>query len=329
MNLHDKIRDQLCPKYTIVTGADPEFNHCPTICEFGNGILLAYYGGIECTDRQKVFIEYWVNMKLITREHIWLKTGNPVLWNELGNAGLIFSLFIDNDLNGSFPVNPVDRWSYCINYYTNISINNNKLSRSKLYRLKINPVIGCLGRCQPIYINNKILFPFYREKNPYGIIIERCNNKWNRLGKIGDELNNFNGRFGYGSLIQPTLWVDTKGIIHSLSRDITILHLAWYSKSLDFGYTWSKPIHTMIENYNNSLVAINDGSDNPFIIWNNSNIGRYNLTIGELNNNNDDIKPIYVLSHDEASYPNYCITKDNTLYTVFAKNRKIILNIGK
>jgi hypothetical protein len=321
---------------TIIHKVSP-YGHCATVCSLGDGILVAYYNGPECTDKQAVNVEYWENDKKLDCRILPPKTGNPVLISmNSKEACLIFSYFQDTD-GVNVPTSAVQRWMFCSNWKTKVSVKDNKLQFSREERFSRdnetegNIYIGYLMRCAPIKIKKTWYLPIYREHNCYGqIYTSKDGYRWSPRGKIGDNINQVNGRFGSGVLIQPTIWYDTK--LKSLSRDITSKMRAWYSESNDLGWTWSKPIQTRIWNDNNSIVVINDsaasslGSSYPLAVWN-EGPGRSRLMLGRLKGEGEDLHiiPIVMLnkgngaSYHGASYPNYCVDKEGRIHIIFSE----------
>ena len=281
--------------------------HCATICQHGGGILVAYYNGPECTDHQSVHVEYWENDKLTGHYQFQEKTGNCVLIPSKDHATLIYSLFEDYGPNGERPITAVDRWKYCSNWKTKVRYSNNQIHHTQPGRL--NHTTNWLVRCNPIKIKDYWLLPMYDEAWRYGIILKSNNGwSWQPIGTIGAEDLNI-------ELIQPTLWHDGEHL-HSLSRDMTEVRMAWYSRSEDVGETWSKPIHTPITNDNNSLIVINDNTRSPLIIWNHGP-KRRKLVLGRLDQSSLTAKPYLELNTTpHASYPNYCFDANNNLQIV-------------
>ena len=303
---------------TIVHKISPH-GHCASICAFNGGTLLTYYNGPECTNQQAVNLEYWRDDKLIDHKRLLNKTGNPVLipMNQQ-KACLIFSYFHDTD-GKNRPVNPVQRWMFCSNWKTIVSLKDNKLQFLPIDQFETDTFTGYLVRCAPIQINKTWLLPVYREHNCYGQIFASSDGyKWSPRGRIGDNINQQSGRFGSGVLIQPTIWYDAK--LKSLSRDVTNKMRAWYSESEDMGWTWSQPIQTDIWNDNNSVVVVHKANTvRPHIIWNNGP-GRGTLMLGAL----EGLKAIPLLQLNvldgevqRAAYPNYCFDDKKRLHIVF------------
>jgi hypothetical protein len=318
--------------------ADAKMSHCATICRHKKGMLIAYYEGRECLDEQHVRIEYWEKDKLKASICLPEKTGNCVLIPATNSkAVLICSYFMDTD-GISRPNNPVQRWMFCMNWKIEISYKNG-IQIGNFEELELDPKIGLLTRCQAIRGQQDVWFlPMYREHNCYGLIATSKDAwNWKIAGKIG-ESTNINGRFGSGILIQPTIWLDHLGY-HTLSRDVSKGSRAWYSRSVD-GMVWSVPEKTQVSNANNSLVAIQDGTTSPLIIWN-QGMNRSKLCLGRWNPLGKTIKPIINLANPEkvyslgamvnrihnSSYPNYAHDDDNNIHIIHSHNHKIMRHI--
>lgn len=298
--------------------------HCATVCRHNNGVLVAFYEGPECQNSQRVVIEYWEKAKMISRLEMPYKTGNCVLIPaHQSQAFLIFSHFTDTD-GKTEPHSPVQRWMYCTNWKTDIMVINGQVRIGEERLLEVEPYVGLLTRCTPIWADNRWLLPIYREHDCYGSVIESKDGwSWAERGKIGANQYPVSGRFGSGILIQPTIWHNGRGF-ESLSRDISPNHAAWYSKSPD-ARTWTEPVSARIDNFNNSVVAIQDTPDNPQrIVW---NIGhsRSQLALGHWDTNGLAARPKVELG--PGSYPNYCWDFEGNLHIVYTSNRKIMHHI--
>jgi hypothetical protein len=255
-----------------------------------------------------VHLLYIVNNKVIQHRKLPNKTGNSILIPINNNlVSLIFSKFTDTNERS------IDRWKYCNNYQAIFDSEKLLIKASKL-----DLETGYLVRCAPIKVHNRWYLPIYRELNPYGLIMSSEDGQnWTPSGKIGLEMDIITRHFGKGVLIQPTIWYDKT--FHSLSRDITNNHKAWYSRTITnspVNMVWSEPISSNICNYNNSLIAIPDAKlpSLPFIVWNNGP-NREILMLGKLNEDLS-VKPIYRLNKQRASYPNYCIDENQNIYIV-------------
>jgi hypothetical protein len=299
------------------------YGHCATVCPDGDGHWIAYYKGPECTDRQAVIIEYWENDIKLASRRLPNKTGNCVLVPGETGPTLIFSYFTDTDSKGNKPQMPVERWIYCTNWISKLRFKD-RISISTPTLLVTNPKIGYLTRCNPIRVFDEWLLPMYKEFNCHGKILRSHGGEvWQESGVIGSGTLKSHGRFGKGVLIQPTIWFDGERL-HSLSRDITPNLKAWYSFSKNKGESWSKPRKTNIWNTNNSLVAINDGTDKPWLIWNEGS-GRYQLVLGRWNSKTLSAEPQLQLNRrgTQASYPNYCIDNHGEIHIVFSESGPI------
>lgn len=300
---------------------DP-YGHCASLCRHKDGFLLAYYNGPECSDRQAVNIDYIVNDVRIAHARLPSKTGNCVLLNvNKEEAILIFSYFNDTD-GVDKPDRPVRRWRFCSNWKIRIAYENNSIFIKKMEILDVSPMIGHLTRCAPIWLAEHEFWylPIYHENQCHGVILRSrdCWN-WKLIGKIGHKSYQ-EGIHGIGILIQPTIWSDGKKI-HSLSRDITPANQAWYSYSEDVGYTWSEPIQVKVWNANNSIVAIHDNTDRPWLVWNHGK-GRQALVLGRWDPKQLTAQPYLLLNQQRevpyinASYPNYYKDEKGVLHIV-------------
>lgn len=301
-------------------------SHCAAICGHKNGSLVSYYEGEECTDDQRVRIEFWKDDEELASCYLPYKTGNSILLKTSNDeAWIIFSIFKDEDEKGNKPTYPVDRWMMCLNYQARVRFIDNQIVVDDTSLL--DWPIGYLVRCAPIRVSGEWFLPIYREHDCHGIVMRSKNGiTWEEQGRIGDTMREASGRFGNGVLIQPTLWHDGDKIC-SLSRDVTYRKRAWYSESSDKGRTWTTPRPTQISNANNSIVAINDGTKTPMLVWNHG-IDRRVLVIGRWDGENLIARPNQILVSElsplaSRSYPNYAFI-GGECHVVFTENKRII-----
>ena len=314
----------------------PEFSHCASICPHGNGVLIAFYAGSrECSDDQCAYIMHWDGSQYRGPLCLGPKTGNVIIWAIKPDMAMVLFSFFEKDT-----ANPVQRWMYCSNWYSIICYKSSNFSMTTPpIRLKTDPKLGFLPRCQPIKADTWLI-PMYREHNCYGEIWsydpDKHRSPFEVRGKIGVTDEESKSRFGRGILIQPTLWFDEETQrLHSLSRDITKRRKARYNWSDDYGMSWSDTISTTIDNYNNSLVAIDDRTAEPYLVWNQGQ-NRYSLMLGKISmasgmpSISDKIKPIQLNDRrvsNSGSYPNYCIDHDGNLHIVHSNYPHILHHI--
>jgi hypothetical protein len=305
--------------------------HCATISPLKKGVLLAYYSGPECQDQQHVHMKYLENCDRSGKSYVIVKeaphrelpnrTGNCILIpNKEDSVVLIFSFFMDS--NGpDQPKSPVERWRFCSNWKTNVMESEGEILLGHIHPLGgLQPHIGMLARCSPIFYRKSWLLPLYTEHDCFGIVAASCDGwDWEARGYIGATNKTVNNRFGSGRLIQPTIWEDGN-LLKSLSRDITQNHRAWYSESSDGGRTWSTPIKTELWNMNNSLVVI-PTKKSTWVVWNHGP-NRMQLMLGKWDQKRLDATFSLQLNDPKsdgtchASYPNYCFDAQNRLHIV-------------
>ena len=300
------------------------YGHCATICRHQKGVFLAFYRGPECTDAQAVVIQYCEDNKIKASINLHRKTGNCVLWAINKNeTGLIYSYF--NDTDGiNVPTRAVHRWMYCSNWMIKLSYSSGKIISTMPQLLSTQPLVGFLVRCQPIKVASEWLLPIYHEKTCYGLTLRSSNGKdWRTAGPIG--MDSRNGKLTDGYLIQPTFWYSNKKL-YSLSRDTSGIS-AWYSTSTDLGDTWTKPIKTQVSNTNNSLVALHDNTESPWLVWN-LGCGRKMLALGKWNPKELSATPYLLLNRStNASYPNYTIDANGLIHIVHSDTGPIAHHI--
>lgn len=287
------------------------FNHCASICPHKDGVLIAWYAGRqEAVRDQEVNVVYWESGEEYRGQFkVGARTGNPVIWAmSKKKACLLYSYFENVD------VRPVKRWGYCSNWLTPIEHkpSRNQTWASYVHR-QLELEIGYLGRCQPIKVNDRWYLPLYRELDPYGLImVSKDGWNWEELSRFGVSDHDAATRFGKGILMQPTLWSDGSRMF-ALCRNVAKTGRAWFGQSFDMGATWSDPAHTSIPNHNNSIVVLHDGTDNPWVIWNQDRM-RTALLLGKIDGT--DAVPYYRLNKNKASYPNYCVDYDGAIHVV-------------
>jgi hypothetical protein len=295
------------------------YGHCATICPHQTGILLAYYKGPECTNAQRVVVEYYQKAEQkICGITLPIKTGNCVLLPITPDKALLIYSYFEDTNGKEAPKSAVERWRFCSNWSITLEYTDNGIITTEPKRF--GPRVGYLTRCAPIRIKNSWILPMYREHDCYGLIMrsETGLDRWCYVGRIGAEITASNGRFGSGILIQPTLWYDNK-YLHSLSRDISEHKKAWYSYSSNLGKTWTFPQSTTVTNYNNSIVAIQDQKSlnplGPWLVWNDGS-GRQKIVLGKWKQSTKTAEPIVKLGERGGSYPNYCFDYEDNLHIV-------------
>ena len=133
---------------------------------------------------------------------------------------------------------------------------------------------------------------------------------------------------GLVNMIQPTLWEDTNGIIHSLMR--TNKGYIYYSQSEDGGRKWTKARKTEIPNNNSGIDCVKANDGNIYLVCNpvSENWGeRSPLVIMKSTDNGINFSEFAVLEErqgGEFSYP-AIITTDNKLHITYTYDRKNIV----
>jgi hypothetical protein len=311
---------------TTIMEAPSPYGHCATICPHRNGVLIAFYLGPECRNQQRVVLQYWVGTEKLSEYLFYNKTGNCVLWaiNE-DWAGLIYSYF--NDTDGiNYPAKLVHRWMYCSNWRVKVQADKDVFTVDSPVQLDLQPPIGYLARCAPIKVGRELILPMYREKCCHGQMLMSENGwDWWQGGAIGMDVQG--AKLGKGYLIQPTIWHDGK-TLHSLSRNSKSGgRQAWYSRSPDHGHSWSQPRTAKVSNTNNSLVALHNGTDAPWLVWNKGN-GRHTLVLGRwIQEELTAIPYLKLNAYANASYPNYCVDHKGLTHIVHTDGGRIAHHI--
>jgi len=307
-------------KQLIMT--DLPSHHCATIVGYEGGTLGACYGGWECTDNQRILL-FSLDHDGQCRSDFFRfedRTGNPLLIRYQNEIFIIYSYF-EKDIE---EVNhPVMRWAYCSQWVRKITVSNNSFNVEERRPLFKNPQIGFLCRCSPIESDGKLVLPLYHESSRYGVFFEWMNDMAKMLGKVGQ---------GGNALIQPSIWFDGSRY-HMLGRNmrpsIYGAH-AWYSSSVNLK-NWQEPLlEPTIDNFNNSLVVINDDEPDPLIIWN-KGCNRNSLMLGKLSGHGlgRELITLNTQSHPKyGAYPNYCFDLDDNLHLIWTDADEMIKRRG-
>lgn len=282
-----------------------DFNHCSTLCNHENGILVAWYGGTdECSDDQSIFVLCISNNRVSEIMNFGEKVGNPVLWNENGKAYLLWSEFEDNDKIKR----PADRWKYCKLWMAEISFQNGMIDITRQTKFDLN----LLGRCNPIRFKNNTYLPLYDEINRNGVILVGSDLKFSRCGDIGE------------NMIQPTIWAEDD-ILYTLSRTFHSPESTSQRCYSTDGIVWSDPELTTIQNLNSSLHSLL-WNGYVLLIWNDTfGTARRNLTLGIVEGLN--VRKLFVID-SHGAYPSLCEDNDGNVcasYTTINRRIKFVV----
>lgn len=133
---------------------------------------------------------------------------------------------------------------------------------------------------------------------------------------------------GLVGMIQPTLWEDENGVIHSLMR--TNKGYVYHSQSTDGGRKWSKAEKTEIPNNNSGIDCVKAADGNIYLVCNpvEENWGeRSPLVLMKSTDNGKSFDIISVLEErqgGEFSYP-AIISSENKLHITYTYDRKNIV----
>ncbi len=131
------------------------YGHCAAVCPFRDGVLLAYYNGPECQDTQALNLEYWVGNSCKASTKFLQKTGNCMLIPmKTDRVCLIFSYFHDSDLDGNTPKSAVQRWMFCTNWKTQVTLSGSDFNFTCFEPFETEDPVGYLTRCAPVRFNN-------------------------------------------------------------------------------------------------------------------------------------------------------------------------------
>lgn len=276
-----------------------KFNHCASVIQFTDGIMVAHYAGSrECEDDQHVVLHINEGGQWSDPIELESRTGNPILFKSGDDVYAAYSRFERDHPQ------PVKKWMYCSSWCRKIADEIGE--PMPMYR---HPRLGYLFRSAPVYHNGKVLLPVYREENCYGTIHEWLGDRLKLIGRIG---------FGCNSVMQPSLWYDGEAW-HVLCRNHqphVFGPYAWHSTSVDLIH-WSHPmLEKTIDNYDNSLVVINDGKKNPLIVWN-AGKNRSDLRLGKLDDHSLGRSYVTLNEGGYGAYPNHCFDGMGNLHLVW------------
>lgn len=298
-----------------------DFNHCSTVCRYQDGVTIAWYAGTgECRNDQAVNVAFF-GQRLWRPIRVGDNTGNPVLWRHGEHCVLLYSLFEDSGALRSL----VDRWKYCSLWLQKLFVDQ---SASEL-RLVGDPILlagserSLLGRCAPIWCGGQMLLPLYNESDRYGEIWAGDGWQFEPFGKLGEP--------GCGA-IQPALLPSCGGTLDAICRNISPGGAFVYEfASEDGGKTWGRPKLGRIYNRNNSLQILAD-KNRMLVLWNNSRLGRDQLTLGRLDLDTSSsrwtAKQMAMLGEPESrhygSYPAMCYDRRGDLHITYTTVRATV-----
>jgi hypothetical protein len=303
--MYDVPPDMFVPNQTLELQAEP-FNHCSSICPYGDGVLITWYSGkAECVDDQSVYLLFISKSGTSKPLQLGSKTGNPVLWRDKDQHYLLWSHFEDDgDIK-----HPADRWKFCSLWLTTITVQDEILMVGDMAHIKGRHL---LGRCRPVAHRGQLFLPLYDEVHRKGVIFIGSGENFRQVGSIGQDM------------IQPTLWVDNNKLC-SLSRTFqSSCRYSPYSESVDGGRTWTTAAPTNIKNYNSSLHALT-WHGHHLLLWNDTDkIQRRDLSLGVLvvGTGGPVVQKLFRI--DNGSYPTLCENVEGDLCMSFTTSRGMI-----
>lgn len=280
------------------------FNHSASICAVNNNILITYYSASrECADDQQVNLTLLRDEKIIDSTVVDKKVGNSIVFCHKNKPYIIYSRF-RTKFNA---YNVFDRWQNTILLKKEIVLQGLfSPKKIKLSKRKALSNTRYLPRCNPLIDDDKTILPLYQEGNRTGNLVFGIFE--NDSLKILSTKSNT-----HKTMIQPTVWKED-GLYHCLSRNFNPKIFGpwtWYCKSKDL-INWSKPILIKsLYNYNNSCYVF--GDEHKYVLYNNDERGRNNLTLAKLDK---CLRPHEVYNFGPGSYPNAIIHK-NKLHIVY------------
>ena len=122
------------------------------------------------------------------------------------------------------------------------------------------------------------------------------------------------------TMIQPTLWESSKGVVHALCR--TNRGYAYRSDSLDFGHTWCEPYITTVPNNNSGLDLVKLDNGALALVSNPVARQRTPLTLSVSEDNGKTFTHALTLEdiEGEFSYPSIIADK-NKIYITYTYKR--------
>jgi len=293
------------------------FNHSASICAAKNNILITFYSASkECADDEQVNLLLLKDETVVDSTVVDKKVGNSIVFCHNDKPYILYSRF-RTPFN---KFNAIDRWQNTILLYKEVKLaglfSPKKLKLSSRFALSNTRL---LPRCNPLIEKDRTILPLYQEGDRsgnlvFGLFKPESDNKLEILSTKANKPDPV--------MIQPTIWKDKYGTYNCLSRNFNPRKYgpwAWYCKSTDL-IKWSNPILIRsLTNCNNSCYVF--GNEHKYIIYNNDERGRNNLTLAKLD---VCLRPHEVYNFGPGSYPNAIIHNDkfHIVYTVKVSDMK-------
>lgn len=338
---------------TRVIDRGPSMHHCASLVQVhaatmaspGDSYWLVFYAGQECTDRQRVVIQYHCRGG-VDEQELGPGTGNPIVFKAGYDAYIIYSKFTDRDENGQLVVettlSPVERWKYCRNYIAKLVMDMGQISLED--EREIEGAYGMLTRQTPIVLPEAMrqgwgcshLIGMYREKDPICSL-------WGFNPKAGkfkepmfhisdfcmvdedfDRARWFYGPLGKGVAIQPALIVD-RNRLFAFCRNVARVRgndcRAWMTCT-STGEDWTPPVQSIIPSHNNS-VAICQYLGRPWVVCSTGEMRDDLWLIDTKTKVKIDLRVPLAGHRHSYSYPNMLVDDDGHLHVVHTSCQRI------
>jgi hypothetical protein len=326
-------------------------HHCASLAQSDDGeeergYWLAFYIGQECTDQQRVVIQYHNDRGMVHEAFLGPGTGNPVVLKAGGFEYVIFSRFTDRDADGQLVVettlSPVERWKYCRNFIAKLVVTRDKIEL--VGEREIEGTYGMLTRQSPIRLPPEMakawgvshLIGMYREKDPICSL-------WGFNPKAGkhkepmthisdfclveedfDRARWFYGPLGKGVAIQPALMVD-RNRLFAFCRNVARVRgndcRAWMTVT-STGTKWTAPVQSIIPSHNNS-VAICQYAGRPWVVCSTSEMRDDLWLIDTKTRVKIDLRVPLEHKRHSYSYPNMLVDDGGRLHVVHTSCQRI------
>lgn len=301
--------------------------HASTMAFYQNEPVFAWFGGIrEGASDSSIYIQ--CHEKVFKMDHAdQVPRWNPILFSYQDHLFLFVKI-------GIF----CDRWQTLI--YDISDIFDEKFNVSKIPYQILPAGLNGPVKTKPIADNNGIIYcgssvetildwTAYIESYKFkkGQFVFHDRSRPLTVPKITyNDL--YYGKRQTNGIIQPSLWFDSRGVIHAFFRSSTGLGRIYYS--FKDHKTWTNPEATDFENPNSGVDTVYT-SKKLYLVYNPSELHRYPLVIKQLNDNFKTVDEITVtdleelekqkkLYSKELSYP-YIIENDNKLYLTYTYGR--------
>jgi len=306
--------------------------HASTMCFYQDEPIFAWFGGTrEGESDSSIYVQVGKKVHVLANSH-QIPMWNPILFPFRDKLFLFIKI-------GIF----CDRWQTFIMDISDIFETNFNISNVEMEVLPAglngpvktkpvfhNGVIYCGSSVETIYDWSSYIESYlYDEKNASFVFVSRSSPLTAPKTAYKDPYGHTRVSTG---IIQPSLWVDSKGNLNAFMRSSRGLGRIYYSSSQDdIHELWSTPAPTKFKNPNSGVdtVFVNG---RLFLIYNPSSDYRMPLVVSEIDNDLFEIIDTVSIKDSfteeekrdiftsELSYP-YMIEHDGKLHCVYTYGR--------